>query len=96
MNDCAFVQYLRNRFQSLAIFVFLLLFFKTDYNANGPILHFQGGARQKYEKHYEKMMQDTEKRVRHSFRIQVKEQGEDYGGFMMKKELSSPNMHFTV
>ena len=42
------------------------------------------------KKHYEKMMQDTEKRVRHSFRIQVKEQGEDYGGFYDEKGIVQP------
>ncbi len=41
-------------------------------------------------KHYEKMIQDTEKRVRHGLQVQVKDGGENHGGFTDDKGIIQP------
>ncbi len=42
------------------------------------------------KQHYERMIQDTENRVRHSLRAQVKEEGKNHGGFWDEKGIVHP------
>lgn len=59
---------------------------KFSYNA------LEGNKEEMLEmrKHYEKMIQDTEKRVRHGLRVQVKDGGENHGGFQDAKGIVQP------